>query len=156
MVPKLSPFFANIAAAVRGIGACGKSRRFATLQRCGNSVTSHTLGRLPNRCSGRAARTSRSLQGQRATWELAGSTALPHRLRSRAQRGSRSQYLWTMTITWKRFDTGDPDEYVAVCNECDGEGSRMITFDPADCPEWGTCPDCDGSGNISADADDFL
>jgi len=61
-----------------------------------------------------------------------------------------------MTITWKRLDTGDPDEYVAICNECDGEGSRMITFDPADPPEWGMCPDCDGAGNISADADDFL
>lgn len=54
-----------------------------------------------------------------------------------------------------RFDTGDPDEYVAVCEECNGEGSRMITFDPQDPPEWGKCPDCDGYGNISADADDF-
>lgn len=54
-----------------------------------------------------------------------------------------------------RFDTGDPDEYRAVCGDCDGEGSRMITFDQADPPEWGVCPDCEGLGNVSADPDDF-
>lgn len=55
----------------------------------------------------------------------------------------------------RRFDTGDPDEYVAVCDACDGEGSRMIIFDPAKPAEWGVCPECDEAGTISADADDF-
>ena len=55
----------------------------------------------------------------------------------------------------KRFDTGDPDEYYAVCEQCDGEGSRWVTFDPSKPAEWAICPDCDGVGNISADADDF-
>ena len=31
----------------------------------------------------------------------------------------------------------------------------MITYNPEDPPERGTCPDCDGLGNISADAADF-
>lgn len=60
-----------------------------------------------------------------------------------------------MPITWKRFDTGDPDEFRAVCDECDGAGSRMIVYNPEDPAEWGTCPDCDGLGNISAEAADF-
>ena len=54
-----------------------------------------------------------------------------------------------------RFDTGDPDEYVAVCPDCDGEGSRDVTFNPDEPSEWVTCPDCDGSGTISADKEDF-
>ena len=57
---------------------------------------------------------------------------------------------------WRRFDTGDPDEFCAVCEECDGEGSRMITYDPQNPPEWGECPDCEGRGNISAEASDFV
>jgi DnaJ-class molecular chaperone len=56
---------------------------------------------------------------------------------------------------YKRFDTGDPDEYVAVCPDCDGEGSRDVVFVHSETPEWVKCPDCDGKGNISADADDF-
>lgn len=61
-------------------------------------------------------------------------------------------------MSFTRFDTGDPDEYVAVCPECEGEGSRMVVFDPSDPKsdrEWGECPDCGGEGTISAEADDF-
>ena len=55
----------------------------------------------------------------------------------------------------RRYDTGDPDEYLAICDECDGEGSRYVTFNPDEPPEWVTCPDCGGYGHITADASDF-
>jgi DnaJ-class molecular chaperone len=56
---------------------------------------------------------------------------------------------------YKRFDTGDPDEFVAVCPDCDGEGSLDVFNVLSETSEWVQCPDCGGKGTISAEADDF-
>jgi hypothetical protein len=56
----------------------------------------------------------------------------------------------------------DPDEYWAVCEDCDGTGSMSFPVVDDDGKveegvyENGTCPGCDGLGFVSADADDFL
>jgi hypothetical protein len=63
----------------------------------------------------------------------------------------------------RRYRTAgdDPDEYWAVCEDCDGK--RILLFPVVDedgnleegVSEPGVCPGCDGLGYCSADKDDF-
>ncbi|TAJ49455.1 MAG: hypothetical protein EPO52_04075 [Herbiconiux sp.] len=63
----------------------------------------------------------------------------------------------------RRFRTeGDnPNEYWAVCDDCDGTGSVNVVVLNDDesfnelITEAGTCPACDGVSFIEAEADDF-
>ncbi|WP_194446537.1 hypothetical protein [Microbacterium lacticum] len=59
-------------------------------------------------------------------------------------------------MSFTRYDTGDPDEYFAVCPDCNGDGQAELRTGPEGDLVWGTCPFCDGRGHVSADPEDFL
>lgn len=68
--------------------------------------------------------------------------------------GAHSGYCTGMARRY-RTEGDDPNEYWAICETCDGEGSIWYHDVPGQGDVWDQCPDCDGYGYYSADESSF-